>query len=63
MENSRRWDDVRRPRRARIVRTVRGTEERCPEHGHLLAVVNEAGQLVVKCRCGAYVIMEVQATN
>jgi len=34
---------------ALLVRTPRGIEVRCPVHGHLLGVLNEANQLVIKC--------------
>lgn len=50
--------DSRRLRFARIVQTVRGKEVRCPEHDHLLGVINEAGQLVIKCRREEYVVVE-----
>ena len=50
---------ARPPRPARLVRTTKRTEVRCPEHGHLLAVVNSANQLIIKCGRDEYVIVEV----
>jgi len=47
------------PRPARIVRTARGREIRCPEHGHLLGILNEANQLVIKCGRDEFVTVEV----
>jgi len=58
-----RRDDARRLHAARIIKTVRGTEVRCPEHDHLLGVLNEAGQLVIKCRRDEYVIVEVESAK
>lgn len=43
---------------ARLVMTGRGLEVRCPAHGHLLGVLNQEGQLVIKCR-EELVIVEV----
>ena len=44
---------------ARIVRTRHRVEVRCPEHGHLLGVLNEANRLVIKCDDDEYVVVEV----
>ena len=51
------------PRIARIVQTSRRTEVRCPVHGHLLGVLNEANQLVIKCGDDEFVVVEVPAAN
>ena len=48
------------PKPALIVETAQGREVRCPEHGHLLGVLNESNQLVVKYRNREYMIVEVQ---
>lgn len=44
---------------ARIVETARGREVRCPRHGHLLGVLNERGEIVIKCGRDEFVIVEV----
>ena len=47
------------PKPALIVETARGREVRCPERGHLLGVLNESNQLVVKYRNRELMIVEV----
>lgn len=63
MAEVRRSEDYRRLRPARIIRTARGAEVRCPEHNHLLGLLNEAGQMVIKCRGDEYVIVEVEPAD
>ena len=59
MKQARRRIEPRRVRVARIVETVHRTEVRCPEHDHLLGVLNSAGQLVIKCDNEEYVVVQV----
>jgi len=35
---------------ARTIETERGTEVRCPKHGHLLGIFVAPGVLTIKCR-------------
>lgn len=50
----------RGPRPARVVHTPWGDEVRCWEHGHLLGVLNEYGQLIIKCGRNEFVVVEVR---
>lgn len=52
--------DPRQAHPARIVATERGLEVRCPEHGHLLGILDGANRLVIKCGRDEYVIVEVR---
>ena len=46
-----------KPQPARIVETIRGREVRSPKKNHLLGVINEQNQLIIK-RGGELVIVE-----
>jgi hypothetical protein len=48
---------------AKVVRTERRTEVRCPDHGHLLGVMTDEGQLVIKCRRRELVGVELPRTD
>jgi hypothetical protein len=50
--------DEPEPHRARIVPTVRGREVRTPKKNHLLGVINDENQLIIK-RGDELVIVEV----
>ncbi|MBK8231997.1 MAG: hypothetical protein IPK72_15790 [Candidatus Eisenbacteria bacterium] len=40
---------------ARLYKTIRGVEARCPCHGHLIGILVEPGVLEIKCRNGVVV--------
>lgn len=46
--------------KARIVPTRRGKEARCPLHGHLLGIFDDADRLIIKCGRSELVIVEDQ---
>jgi len=50
----------RGPRPALVVHTPRGDEVRCWKHGHLLGVLNENAQLIIKCGRDEFVVVEVR---
>ncbi len=50
-----------KPQPARIIFTGRGREVRSPKNNHLLGIINDQNQLIIKCD-DELVIVEVPAT-